>query len=157
MGRNFIGVRVKKRNMAHKQSFGLPHVVLLLASLGASLAGSAMTPVLRSQDADSSPGVRSSRLAGDWRSADTVTLPGSKPPQSPSDPSSNPYRSPAPANARLDRMILLLAPSPARQNALQTLLAAQLNPASPEYHKWLTPSAFADAFSNSPADVAAIA
>jgi len=116
-----------------------------------------MTPVLRSQDADSSPGVRSSRLAGDWRSADTVTLPGSKPPQSPSDPSSNPYRSPAPANARLDRMILLLAPSPARQNALQTLLAAQLNPASPEYHKWLTPSAFADAFSNSPADVAAIA
>ena len=53
-------------------------------------------------------------------------------------------------------MILLLAPSTAQQKALTNELAAQLNPASPDYHKWLTPAAFAEAYSNSPSDVAAV-
>ena len=116
-----------------------------------------MTPVLRSPDADTSSAVKPSRLAGDWRSAHIVTLPGSQPPQSPSDPPTNLQPTIAPPNARLDRMILLLAPSPTQQKALQAELAAQLNPASSEYHKWLTPSAFANAYSNSQADVAAVA
>jgi len=147
--------------MAHKKSFGRSLTVLFLASLfqaslGAALSASAATPVLRPQTGETFPSGKSSRLAGDWRSSNPVTVPGSKPPQSPSDPPVNLEPSAAPANARLDRMILLFAPSAAQQKALTAELAAQLNPASPEYHQWLTPSAFADAYSNSSEDVAAV-
>ncbi len=64
---------------------------------------------------------------------------------------------PASPNTRLDRMLLLLEPPFARQQALAKELDAQQNPASPEFHHWLTPSAFAAAYSNAPADVAAVA
>jgi hypothetical protein len=53
-------------------------------------------------------------------------------------------------------MVLLLEPSSAQQQALAQRLQDQQNPASAEYHRWLTPAAFADAYSNSAADVAAI-
>lgn len=142
--------------MAHKKSFGLPITVLFLASLGASLSASAISPVLRPPAGESSPVGKSSRLAGDWRSSNPIPLPGSKPPQSPSDPPSNFDLSAAPADARLERILLLLSPSAPQQKALLAELAAQLNPASPEYHQWLTPSAFAEAYSNSPEDVDAV-
>jgi len=53
-------------------------------------------------------------------------------------------------------MILLLQPSPARQQALAAELANLQNPASPQFHKWLTPSAFAESYSNSTEDLSAI-
>src|SRR5882672_1614839 len=42
-------------------------------------------------------------------------------------------------DTRMDRMLLLLAPDTTQQNALAGLLEAQQNPASPEYHQWLSP------------------
>jgi len=156
--------------MAHTKSFGRPLTILFLASilqaspvqasLGPSLAVSAaatsMPAVLQASTAENSSAKSVSRITGHWRSSDAVAIPDSKHPQAPSDLSANLELSAAPGSARLDRMILLLAPSAAQQKALQAELAAQLNPASPEYHKWLTPTAFADAYSNSPSDVAAV-
>ena len=62
----------------------------------------------------------------------------------------------APAGSRLDRMLLLLEPSPRQKQALDTELANQQNPKSAEYHHWLTPSQFADTYANSANDVAAV-
>ena len=128
-----------KRNMAHQDSFSLPLAILFLASLGISgLAAVAQTPA--------------TQLAGDWRSTGEVTIPVRRPPLSPFTTNMGA----APSGARLERMLLLLDPSPDRQQALITEIENQQNPASPEYHHWLTPVAFADAYANSVTDVAAV-
>ena len=62
----------------------------------------------------------------------------------------------APPNQVLGRMLLLLAPAPAQQQALAAELASLQDSSSPNYHRWLTPSAFAQAYANSPSDVAAV-
>jgi uncharacterized protein (TIGR03437 family) len=54
----------------------------------------------------------------------------------------------------LPAMSLLLKRSAAQQAGLRQLLNDQQNPASPDYHRWLTPEQFADRFSPSAADVA---
>jgi len=126
--------------MVHKDSFGLPLAVLFLASLGVSGSGSAV--------AQNS----ASRLAGDGRSTGAVTIPASRPPLFPSVTDLGA----APAGARLERMLLLLEPSASQQQALIAEIENQQNPASPEYHNWLTPSAYADTYANSAADVAAV-
>jgi len=46
----------------------------------------------------------------------------------------------APDNLPMSRMLLVLQPDPAKQSELQTLLQAQLDPKSTQYHKWLTPA-----------------
>src|ERR1700730_3905867 len=43
-------------------------------------------------------------------------------------------------------MTLVFKRTVAQENALQELLAAQQNPASPLYHQWLTPDTFAARF-----------
>ena len=48
---------------------------------------------------------------------------------------------------------MYLRPSTAQQSALQQTLANQQNPASPNYHKWLTPEQYADRFGVSPSDI----
>ncbi len=53
-------------------------------------------------------------------------------------------------------MLLLLSTPAAQQQALATELADQQNPSSHSYHRWLTPAAFADSYSNSAADVASV-
>jgi hypothetical protein len=149
--------------MAQKQTLGLPLAVLLLAGIGASIPGSLMAQA--NQRADPSAGQAPSALStgsritadlrsGDSWSSDAQMLPGSKPPAS--QAASSFAYSAAPANARLERMILLLKPSPTRQLALTAELANQQNPASPHYHKWLTPTAFAGTYSNSVEDVSAV-
>ena len=52
----------------------------------------------------------------------------------------------APPGHRMDRMVLVLEPDAAQQQALQTLLAAQQDPGSPQYHQWLTPETFGKLF-----------
>ena len=56
----------------------------------------------------------------------------------------------------MTRLTLVLAPSPAQQAELDQLLAAQQNPASPSFHKWLTPAQFGARFGVSDADLAKI-
>ncbi|MGD1061757.1 MAG: protease pro-enzyme activation domain-containing protein [Terracidiphilus sp.] len=92
------------------------------------------------------------RVLADWRGSAGVAIAHSK-------PSMNPAAidlGPAPANQSLGRMILLLAPSPAQQQALAAELASLQNPSSPTYHRWLTPQAFALSYANHPSDVAAV-
>ena len=52
----------------------------------------------------------------------------------------------------LDYVLIIFKPSAAQQSDLAQLLAAQQNPASPEFHKWLTPEQFADRFGVSSSD-----
>ena len=118
----------------------MPLAILLLASLGVLSSGWA---VAQAQAPDS-------RLAGDWRSSYAVMIPAS------SSPVIKGVQGPAPAGMRLERMLLLLAPSESQQQALATELGNLQNPASPKYHHWLTPSEFAASYSNSAGDVAAV-
>jgi hypothetical protein len=64
---------------------------------------------------------------------------------------------PAAPSARLNRMLLLLTPSADRDQALTLKLASLQNPSSPDYHQWLTATAFADSYATSAADVATVA
>src|SRR5271154_5100425 len=62
-------------------------------------------------------------------------------------------RGPAPADLPLPRILMLLHRSPQQESALDSLLASQQDPASPLFHRWLSPEQFGDSFGASPADV----
>jgi len=132
--------------MAHKRSTGLPLAIFLLLSLG-----TAVVQATRAAEAEPVAPAAPSRLAGDWHSGEMVTLIASSPATSASQ-----VLGAAPSQARLERMLLLLSASTAQQQALATEIATRQNSASPKYHRWLTPAAFAKTFSNSPSDVAAV-
>jgi uncharacterized protein (TIGR03437 family) len=53
----------------------------------------------------------------------------------------------------LPRLSVMLKPSEAQQAELDKLLAEQQDPASPNYHKWLTPEEYADRFGVSQDDM----
>jgi len=57
------------------------------------------------------------------------------------------------AETRMDRMLLLLKPSPARQADLDALVKAQQNPTSAHYHQWLTPAEYGARFGASAQDL----
>jgi hypothetical protein len=61
-----------------------------------------------------------------------------------------------PADAPLNQFTLVLSRTAAQEEAFEQLLANQQNPASPEYHHWLTPLEVGARFGVSDADVAAI-
>ncbi len=54
---------------------------------------------------------------------------------------------------RLERMILVLQPDAGQKAALDALVEAQQDPASPLYHQWLTPQTYAEHFGPSSADI----
>jgi len=85
-------------------------------------------------------------------SAQTVVLKGNV------HPKAQPQYDQGPVNPamKLGRMTLQVSPSPTQQAALEKLLAEQQNPASPNYHHWLSPKQFADRFGMSRGDVAKI-
>ena len=60
---------------------------------------------------------------------------------------------PTPPSLPMERMILALRLPAARQALLDRMLAGQQNPASPDFHHWLTPEQFADRFAPSPAEL----
>jgi subtilase family serine protease len=64
---------------------------------------------------------------------------------------------PIPANTRLDRMILVLDSSPAQQSALDALVEAQQDTASPSFHRWLAPAEFGAQFGPSESQLALVA
>ncbi|HET9554846.1 MAG TPA: protease pro-enzyme activation domain-containing protein, partial [Anaeromyxobacteraceae bacterium] len=55
---------------------------------------------------------------------------------------------------RFESVSLLFRPSPEQQAALEALLRAQRDPASPAYRAWLTPAQYAERFGAAPADLA---
>jgi len=58
-----------------------------------------------------------------------------------------------PAATRLDGVSIVFNRTPAQQAALDRLIGGQQDPASPQYHKWLTPDEFAARFGMSAADL----
>ncbi|HVR07788.1 MAG TPA: S53 family peptidase [Thermoanaerobaculia bacterium] len=56
----------------------------------------------------------------------------------------------------MERMILLLEPRPGAEERLAQLLTEQQDPASPRYHRWLTPEQFGAEFGPGDADVALV-
>ena len=130
------------------RSLGLPLATVLLGSLlggSAKMAAQSFPAAVVSAPA--------SRVQVDWRGSAGVAIAHSK-------PSMNPAAidlGAAPPNQSLGRMLLLLAPAPAQQQALAAELASLQNPSSSSYHHWLTPQAFAQSYANHPSDVAAVA
>lgn len=59
-------------------------------------------------------------------------------------------------NLVLSSVTMVLKPSDAQEAALEKLLTDQQNPASPDYHRWLTPEQFADRFGASAEDIATL-
>src|SRR3974390_688006 len=55
-------------------------------------------------------------------------------------------RGEAPADLPMERMLLLLKHSPARQATLDAFVAQQLDPKSENFHNWLTPQQFGERF-----------
>ncbi len=62
----------------------------------------------------------------------------------------------APANLSLNELTLVLSRSPQQEEAIQQFLADQQNPASPDYHHWLTPAEVGEHFGLSDQDIASI-
>jgi subtilase family serine protease len=63
---------------------------------------------------------------------------------------------PVPASMPMNRMLLVLKRSATQEAALATFLAQQNDPASPNYHHWLTPQQFGERFGASDDDVSAV-
>ncbi len=62
----------------------------------------------------------------------------------------------APDSLAMDGLEIVFAKTPAQERALEQLIAAQQDPKSPQYHKWLTPAEYGARFGASPANVAAV-
>ena len=61
-----------------------------------------------------------------------------------------------PASTKIAGITLVFSRTPAQQTALDALVAAQQNPASPLYHQWLTPAQFGAQFGAAASDVVAV-
>jgi subtilase family serine protease len=61
-----------------------------------------------------------------------------------------------PAEQAMDEMTVVLERHPDREQAFEKLLADQQNPASPEFHKWLSPSEIGERFGMSAEDLDAV-
>src|SRR3984893_3401535 len=62
-------------------------------------------------------------------------------------------RGPVAPSFQMPAITVFLKPSSTQQNALEQTLADQQDPASPNYHRWLTPEQYADRFGASQSDI----
>jgi subtilase family serine protease len=62
----------------------------------------------------------------------------------------------AAAELPMERMMMQLTSSPEQQAALEDLLAGQHDPASPDFHRWLTPEEFGERFGPSQSEIDAV-
>src|SRR5271157_6533742 len=60
-------------------------------------------------------------------------------------------------SVQMEGMRLVFQLTPQQQSSLDALLLQQLDPSSPNYHKWLTPEQYADRFGVSPSDISRVA
>src|SRR5580692_7821209 len=125
--------------MAHKERFGLPLALAMVLGMAAAAqsptsglgqpAGQAVSMPCARPDRGAVP---ESRIAADWHASSMMIVPVSKPPL----PNGSTDLGVAPAGMRLERMLLLLEPSPTQQSALDTELANQQTTASCAFHQW---------------------
>ncbi len=92
------------------------------------------------------------RITAQIEDSSRVTLAGSRPPRAlPADDIGA-----VPASLKLQGMSLDFSRSAAQQTALDALVAAQQNPASPLYHQWITPDQYAAQFGVADSDIATV-
>jgi subtilase family serine protease len=91
------------------------------------------------------------RILGSIDSASRTTLAGSHPPIARAANDAGAVEN----SMALHGISLVLSRTPQQEAALQTLIAAQQNVASPLYHQWLTPDQFAAEFGVADSDIAA--
>ena len=92
------------------------------------------------------------RIAGAIDSTNVVVLPGHHPQWANAGNSLHPLG----ASQTVEGLTLVLSRSPERELALQQLLVAQLDPASPLFHHWLTPARLGEEFGLSGHDMETI-
>ena len=93
------------------------------------------------------------RVLGLVDSGRTVALKGNRSPQAVPETE----QGPVPGSLPMRGMTLVARQSAAQAAALEQLLEEQQDPASPNYHKWLTPQEYADRFGLSTDDVESLA
>lgn len=59
----------------------------------------------------------------------------------------------APASLPMQHMLLVLKRSPAQEAALESFMAEQMDPSSPNYHHWLTPTEFGQMYGPAQQDI----
>jgi subtilase family serine protease len=92
------------------------------------------------------------RIMKEIDNSDRVTIPGTR---SPRANLANEIGA-VPAATKLHGISIMFRRSPAQEAALQALIGAQHNPASPLYHKWLTPDEFATQFGVAETDISKV-
>jgi len=118
--------------------------LLSLAALGA--LGSTITPSLAQAGSET---VRPSRITADISSVKRVQLNGSRHPLAQARFDAGRME----GNTQLHGVSLAFRRSAEQQADLKKLTAEQQDPASPLYHKWLTPEQFAARFGMAQADL----
>jgi subtilase family serine protease len=93
------------------------------------------------------------RLAAEIDSSQRVTIPGTHPPLA--RPEFDAGR--VPSDMKISGATMVFTRSAAQEAGLQSLIAAQQDPHSPQYHKWLTPDEFAARFGIADADISKVA
>ncbi len=91
------------------------------------------------------------RITAPIDNSSRVTLAGSHPPRALAADDIGAV----PGTLQLQGISLVFSRSAAQQNALDALVAAQQNPASPLYHHWITPDQYAAQFGVADSDIAA--
>jgi len=129
--------------MAMKNFASRLHQYLLPLCLSASLVFAVNT---------AQASVPQARISGEISNAQMTALPGSKHPLAQAQFDSGRLA----AGTRIQGISLYFSRTQAQEADLQALLAAQQNPASAQYHKWLTPDQFAARFGMSDADLAKV-
>lgn len=93
-----------------------------------------------------------SRLRGPITGEPATALPGSRPPLAAMATDTGVL----PPGTPMDGLTLVFSRSAAQEADLQGVLAAQQDPASPQYHQWLTPDGFGKRFGVADADLARV-
>ncbi|QHN03261.1 peptidase S53 [Granulicella sp. WH15] len=92
------------------------------------------------------------RITSSIDTTSRATIPGSHPNAARSENEGGRMTS----SAKLQGVSIVFSRSAAQEADLQALIAAQQNPSSPLYHKWLTPDQFAARFGMADADIAKV-
>jgi subtilase family serine protease len=134
--------RVSLKLLFHPFSVLISSAAACVAILGSPLPAAAQAQASKPQPRIVAPIDNSSR----------VTLAGSHPPRAlPANDIGA-----VPSTLQLQGISLVFSRSAAQQTALDALVAAQQNPASPLYHRWITPDQYAAQFGISDSDIAAV-
>jgi hypothetical protein len=119
----------------------------LLAVFSTALALCAATPAI-AQTTSAKP---QPRITSPIDSSSRATLAGSRPPRAVAADDLGAV----PNTLQLHGISLVFSRSATQQTALDSLVAAQQNPASPLYHRWITPDQYAAQFGVADSDIAA--